>query len=85
MEVLVISSVGKKNRVPLHFFLTGVAAIFSMPLACATVSLTERKRLRLIPDSQLLTLSFHRILLPQMEIPSSSPCARDGPWPHDRE
>ncbi len=50
----------KKDRVPFHFFFPGVIAVLLLLFACATVPLTERKTLRLIPDSELVSLSFQQ-------------------------
>jgi len=55
-----ISFKSKKNRIFSHLLLTGVGIAFFLLFACATVPLTERRSLRLIPDSQLLTLSFEQ-------------------------
>jgi len=51
-----ISFKKKRNR-PFH---SGILLTLFFLLACATVPLTERKSLRFIPDSQLLSLSFQQ-------------------------
>ena len=41
-------------------FFAGMIGVLLIFFACATVPLTERKGLRLIPDSELLSLSFQQ-------------------------
>ena len=50
----------ERHRISFYLLLTGVAATFFLLFACGTVPLTERKSLRLIPDSELLSLSFQQ-------------------------
>lgn len=50
----------QRDRISFYLLLTGVVATFFLTFACGTVPLTERKSLRLIPDSELLSLSFQQ-------------------------
>lgn len=50
----------KTNRISFHLFLTGVITTFFLLSACATVPLTQRRSLSLLPDSELLSLSFQQ-------------------------
>jgi predicted Zn-dependent protease len=58
VEVNVFGSKCGKKKVFIHLFWLSAMSTLSLLLACATVPLTERKGLRLIPDSELTTLSF---------------------------
>jgi predicted Zn-dependent protease len=50
----------EKQKGSIHlFWVSGIGTLLLL-LACATVPLTERKSLRLIPDSELLSLSFQQ-------------------------
>lgn len=48
------------NNLFFHFLKVWVIGTLLMLFACATVPLTERKGLHLVPDSELLTLSFQQ-------------------------
>jgi predicted Zn-dependent protease len=50
----------EKNRFFLQLFVAGAVGGFLLLFACATVPLTERRTLRLIPDSEMLPLSFQQ-------------------------
>jgi predicted Zn-dependent protease len=50
----------KKKEVLNRLFCLSLIGTLSLLLACATVPLTGRKGLRIIPDSQLLSLSFQQ-------------------------
>ena len=50
----------KNYRISLLLFIVWVTGTFLLLSACATVPLTERKSLSLIPDSELLSLSFQQ-------------------------
>jgi len=55
-----ISFKSKKNRISFHLFITGLIGTLVLLFACATVPLTERRSLRLLPDSELLSLSLQQ-------------------------
>ena len=48
------------NNLLVHFLKVWVIGTLLILFACATVPLTERKGLHLVPDSELLTLSFQQ-------------------------
>jgi predicted Zn-dependent protease len=50
----------QKNRISLNLSITSLIGTLLFLFACATVPLTERRTLRLIPDSELVSLSFHQ-------------------------
>jgi predicted Zn-dependent protease len=50
----------QKNRISLNLLITSLIGTLLFLFACATVPLTERKTLRLIPDSELVSLSFQQ-------------------------
>lgn len=50
----------QRNRFIGHLFRAVLIGTFVVVFACATVPLTERQTLRLIPDSELLSLSFQQ-------------------------
>jgi predicted Zn-dependent protease len=50
----------QKNRISLNLLITSLTGTLLILFACATVPLTERKTLRLIPDSELVSLSFQQ-------------------------
>jgi predicted Zn-dependent protease len=54
------SSRRQKNRISFALFIIGLIGCLLFLFACATVRLTERKTLRLIPDSELVSLSFQQ-------------------------
>ncbi len=51
---------GEKKKVFIHLFWVSAISTLFLLFACATVPLTGRKSLRLIPDSELLSLSFQQ-------------------------
>ena len=55
-----ISFKSKKNRISFRIFITGLIGTLVLLFACATVPLTERRSLRLLPDSELLSLSLQQ-------------------------
>ena len=55
-----ISFKSKKNRISFRLFITGLIGTLVLLFACATVPLTERRSLRLLPDSELLSLSLQQ-------------------------
>jgi predicted Zn-dependent protease len=57
-EVLVLKR--KNYRIPLLLSMVWVIGTFLLLSACATVPLTQRKSLSLLPDSELLSLSFQQ-------------------------
>jgi len=50
----------QRNRIPLNLLITSLIGTLLILFACSTVPLTERKTLRLIPDSELVSLSFQQ-------------------------
>jgi predicted Zn-dependent protease len=50
----------QKNRISLNLSITSLIGTLLFLFACATVPLTERRTLRLIPDSELISLSFQQ-------------------------
>jgi predicted Zn-dependent protease len=59
-EALMFPFKREKQRGSIHLlWVSGIGTLLLL-LACATVPLTERKSLRLIPDSELLSLSFQQ-------------------------
>jgi predicted Zn-dependent protease len=50
----------QKNRIFFNLLITSLIGTSLFLFACATVPLTERKTLRLIPDSELVSLSFQQ-------------------------
>jgi predicted Zn-dependent protease len=59
-EALMFHFKREKKKGSIHlFWVSGIGTLLLL-LACATVPLTERKTLRLIPDSELLSLSFQQ-------------------------
>jgi predicted Zn-dependent protease len=50
----------QKNGISFNLLITGLIGTLLFLFACATVPLTERKTLRLIPDSELVSLSFQQ-------------------------
>jgi len=50
----------EKKKVFIHLFWVNAIGTLFLLFACATVPLTGRKSLRLIPDSELLSLSFQQ-------------------------
>jgi predicted Zn-dependent protease len=59
-ELLMISFKSKKSRISFRLFITGLIGTLVLLFACATVPLTERRSLRLLPDSELLSLSLQQ-------------------------
>lgn len=54
------SFMSRKYRVISHLFIGGLILVLCGVLSCATVPLTERKGLRLIPESELVSLGYQQ-------------------------
>lgn len=50
----------KKNNVSQLYLLASLAVILLLIFACATVPLTERKALRIVPDAELMSMSLQQ-------------------------